>query len=121
MKQEYSIYDPRYYRNHKAMSVEEWMDKLEGRYEDTYDKPVPLKQMENVQPYKTNHQYEKMMTSIIIESVSGYVSVRKVAKRHRVNVDMFRLYLNQWCDFHEYKVFVKPGSGTKVIKRGVEG
>ena len=119
MNAKYSIYDPRFYD--KESTVEEVFQTLEGRFDDTYDKPVPLKRMENVQPYKNNHQYEGIIGELCILSLARYTSISKLSKDHNIGNESFRQYLHKWCDYHNYEHVAKVGQGIKIFKIREDG
>ena len=112
---EYSIYDPRFYA--KEMTVEETFSELEGRFDEAYDKPIPLKQMENVQPYKTHHQYESMIANLCTLSITTFTSIKDFTGEYSANYELFRRYLKDWCEYHHYDRISKRGYGTKIIKK----
>ena len=115
MNAKYSIYDARHYDT--AITVEEWLSRLEGQYEETYDKHIPLKRMENVQPYKTDHKYESMIANLCMLSITTFTSIKDFTGTYSANYELFRRYLKDWCEYHHYDRISKRGYGTKIIKK----
>ena len=119
MNNNYPNTDMRHYEGATIRTVEEWHALHERSFNDTFNRPMPLKQMDSMQPYQTDHSFEKLIIHLCIDSLTQYVSIKKFSKDYNINYHCFKHYIEKWCDFNGYDLTVKCGQGTKILKKEV--